>query len=100
MRARRCTRLLLLGIALGLAAKPVCAQEVKEIRVAKQFGLSYLPMIVMEERKLFEKHAQTAGLGTVTASWTQLSAGPPMNDALLSGNLDFASGGVGPLVTI
>jgi NitT/TauT family transport system substrate-binding protein len=54
----------------------------------------------MEEQKLIEKHVKAAGLGDVKVEWTQLTAGAPMNDALLSGNLDFASGGVGPLVTI
>lgn len=76
------------------------AQEVKEVRIAKQFGISYLPMTVMEERKLIEKNARAVGLGDISVSWTQLSAGAPMNDAMISGNLDFASGGVGPLVTI
>jgi NitT/TauT family transport system substrate-binding protein len=30
----------------------------------------------------------------------KFTGGPPMNEALISGNLDFASGGVGPLLTI
>ena len=34
------------------------------------------------------------------AEWVQLSSGAPINDALLSGNLEFASGGIGPLLTI
>jgi NitT/TauT family transport system substrate-binding protein len=85
--------------ALALAA-PAHAQETREVRVAKQFGISYLPITVMEERQLIEKHVKAAGLSDVKVTWLQLSAGPPMNDALISGNLDFAAGGVGPLVTI
>lgn len=76
------------------------AQEAKELRIAKQFGISYLPITVLEERKLIEKHAKAAGLGDIKVEWSRLSAGAPMNDALISGNLDLASGGVGPLVTI
>ena len=76
------------------------AQETKELRVAKQFGISYLPITVMEERKLIEKHAKAAGLGDIKVEWSRLSAGAPMNDALISGSLDMASGGVGPLVTV
>jgi NitT/TauT family transport system substrate-binding protein len=76
------------------------AQETKELRIAKQFGISYLPITVMEERKLIEKHAKVAGLGDIKVEWSRLSAGAPMNDALISGSLDMASGGVGPLVTI
>jgi NitT/TauT family transport system substrate-binding protein len=86
-------------LVLALAA-PACAQETREVRVAKQFGISYLPITVMEERQLIEKHVKAAGLSDVKVTWLQLSAGPPMNDALISGNLDFAAGGVGPLVTI
>lgn len=85
----------LLGVCSGASA-----QETKELRVAKQFGISYLPITVMEERKLIEKHAKAAGLGDMKVEWSRLSAGAPMNDALISGSLDMASGGVGPMVTI
>ena len=34
------------------------------------------------------------------SEWLRFTGGPPMNEALISGNLDFASGGVSPLVTI
>ena len=47
-----------------------------------------------------EARARPRVSATSRWSWVQLRAGAPMNDALLSGNLDFASGGVGPLLTI
>ena len=105
MNMHSLARKVLLGSAIifgsaMFAAPPTFGEEAKEVRVAKQFGISYLPITVMEEKKLIEKHAKAAGLGDVKVSWTQFTAGPAMNDALLSGNLDFASGGVGPLVTI
>jgi NitT/TauT family transport system substrate-binding protein len=92
-------------LALGFAAScllsvPATAQEAKELRIAKQFGISYLPITVLEERKLIEKHVKAAGLGDIKIEWSRLSAGAPMNDALISGSLDLAAGGVGPLVTI
>ena len=74
--------------------------EVKEVRLSKQYGLSYLPLIVMEEYKLIEKHAKKAGLGDVKVSWATFGSGAVMNDALLSGSVDYASGGVAPLLTI
>ena len=73
--------------------------EVDTVHIAKQFGISYLPLTVMEEGKLFEQHAKKEGID-LKVEWLRLSAGAPMNDAILSGNLDFASGGVGPLLTI
>ena len=69
------------------------------VRIAKQFGISYLPLTVMEEKKLLEAEGKKQGLDLST-EWLQFTGGPPMNEALVSGNLDFASGGVGPLVTI
>jgi NitT/TauT family transport system substrate-binding protein len=89
-----------IGLLGAMAEAPASAQETKELRIAKQFGISYLPITVMEERKLIEKHAKAAGLGDIKVEWSRLSAGAPMNDALISGSLDMASGGVGPLVTI
>jgi NitT/TauT family transport system substrate-binding protein len=73
--------------------------EMTEIKVAQQYGISYLPMMIMEDQKLIEKHAKAAGL-EVTVGWAKFAGGNVMNDALLSGSLQFASGGVGPLVTM
>ncbi len=94
-----------LGAAVLLATSGICGlgqaqAETATVRLAKQFGISYLPLTVIEEQKLLEKHAKAAGLGEVKVEWSRLSAGAPMNDALLSGSLDVAAGGVGPLVTI
>lgn len=93
----------LAALALGaLAASlwaPGAEAQVKTVRLAKQFGISYLPLTIMEDKKLLEEQAQKLGV-EVKTEWLQLSAGSPMNEALISGNLDFASGGVGPLLTI
>ena len=35
--------------------------EVTEIHVAQQYGVSFLPLMVMERDKLVEKHARAAG---------------------------------------
>ena len=70
-----------------------------EINVAQQYGISYLPLMLMEEQKLIEKHAKAAGVD-VKVGWAKFAGGNVMNDALLSNSLQFASGGVGPLVTL
>ncbi len=87
-----------LTVALALAAVAARA-ELAEIKVAQQYGISYLPLMIMEDQKLIEKHAKAAGLD-VTVGWTKFAGGNVMNDALLSNSLQFASGGVGPLVTL
>lgn len=85
-------------LSAGLSAP--AGAEVKEVRLAQQFGVNYLPLIVMKKHGLIEKRAQAAGLGAIKATWAQFGSGAAMNDALLSDNLDFASGGVGPLLKI
>jgi len=36
--------------------------EMSEIKVAQQYGISYLPLMIMEEQKLIEKHAKANGV--------------------------------------
>ena len=83
---------------VALLALPLHA-ELAEIKVAQQCGISYLPLMLMEEQKLIEKHAKAAGVD-VKVGWAKFAGGNVMNDALLSNSLQFASGGVGPLVTL
>jgi NitT/TauT family transport system substrate-binding protein len=97
---RRAGLIAMLAATTSLFGGVAVAQEQREIRIAKQFGIGYLPLEVMEVRHLIEKQAKAAGLPDIKVEWSQLSSGAPMNDALLSGNLDFASGGVGPMLTI
>lgn len=74
--------------------------EVSELRIAEQYGISYLPMLIMEDQHLIEKHAKAAGISDLKVTWAKFAGGNVMNDALLSGSLHFAAGGVAPLVTL
>ena len=91
----------MLAATLLWAAQPdhAARAEVSAIKVAEQFGISYLPLMLMEEGKLIEKHAKAAGVD-VSVAWVKFAGGNVMNDAIISGDLAFASGGVAPLVTI
>ena len=87
-------------LVAALALLPLVVRgEMSEINVAQQYGIGYLPLMLMEEQKLIEKHAKAAGMD-VKVGWAKFAGGNVMNDALLSGSLQFASGGVGPLVTL
>ena len=89
-----------MGLLAAVAATSVTARgEMSEIKVAQQYGISYLPLMIMEDQKLIEKHAKAAGID-VKVGWAKFAGGNVMNDALLSSSLQFASGGVGPLVTL
>ena len=85
-------RLSLFSAILATAAMTSAFAETREIRINKQFGLTYLAINVAVEKSLIEKHVRAAGLGEVKITFPQLASGASTNDALLSGNLDIASG--------
>lgn len=91
------------AVALSLAAlalaSPGPALAEGRIRVAEQFGITYLMLNVAREQKLVEKHGREQGLD-IDVQWLRLSGGSAVNDALLSGSVDVAGAGVGPLLTI
>ena len=84
---------------LALAAGSVAAHAEGQIRIAEQFGIVYLLLNVAQDQKLIEKHAKAAGVDA-KVEWVKLSGGSAVNDALLSGNIEIAGAGVGPLFTI
>src|SRR5580765_1980136 len=92
---RACT---LLIASLGVAASSAFA-EMAEIKVAQQYGIGYLPLMIMEEQKLIEKQAKALGVD-VSVGWAKFAGGNVMNDALLSNSLQFAAGGVAPMITL
>lgn len=96
-------RILLVGAAAALAlaiAGPAQSQaETAQIRIAQQYGVSYLPLIVAKERSLIEQAAQKGGLPALKVAWLQLSGAAAMNEALISGSLDLATAGIAPLIT-
>jgi len=90
---------LLAAAATFLFAANTANAETRVVRIATQYGISYLPLTIMAEKKLLEAEGKKLGLDLST-EWVRFTGGPPMNEALISGNLDFASGGVSPMVTI
>ncbi len=90
-----------LGIRLLASSflAPNLAHAEGEIRIAEQFGIVYLLLNVVRDQQLIEKHGKEEGID-IKVDWTQLSGGAAINDALLSGSIDIAGAGVGPLLTI
>ncbi|QNK72955.1 ABC transporter substrate-binding protein [Variovorax sp. PAMC28562] len=84
---------------LGLALGSLAAHAEGQIRIAEQFGIVYLLLNIAQDQKLIEKHAKAAGIDA-KVEWIKLSGGSAINDALLSGNIEVAGAGVGPLLTI
>jgi NitT/TauT family transport system substrate-binding protein len=86
--------------ALLLAAVVPAAAESPEVNVAQQYGVSFLPLMVMERDKLVEKHAKAAGLGDVKVTWVKVAGPSVMNDGVVSGALQFIAVGAPSLVTL
>jgi NitT/TauT family transport system substrate-binding protein len=96
------SRLIPRAIAAALAlsfAVAAPAQAEGKIRIAEQFGVVYLLLNIAQDQQLIEKHGRKNGID-INVERTQLSGGSAVNDALLSGAIDIAGAGVGPLLTI
>jgi len=93
--AKRCLLALLLA-AVALSAKA----ELGEINVAQQYGVSFLPLLLMERDKLVEKHARAEGLGEIRVTWVKVAGPSVMNDGVISGALQFIAVGAPSLITL
>jgi NitT/TauT family transport system substrate-binding protein len=92
-------RILTALVVLPLLAAPARAEK-QEISIVGQYGLSYLPVMLMEHEKVVEKRAREAGLGDVKVTW-DANAGPAgANDMLISGQRDIVGVGLPSLVTL
>lgn len=87
-------------IIFALATARNATAETHEIHIAWQPSVVFLPLLMMKHYGLLEKQAKHSGLGKLKVTWTALWGGAVMNDALLSGSLDVASGGVTPMITL
>src|SRR3546814_13785480 len=70
--------------------------ETDEVVLARQFGIGYLPLTVMNTKHLVKKHLAAEGLKDTKVTWKRFGSGSAANDALLAGMLDSDSGGPGP----
>ncbi len=96
--SRLIPRAIATALALSFAvAAPAHAEG--RIRIAEQFGIVYMLLNIAQDQQLIEKQGKKAGIDIVVERM-QLSGGSAVNDALLSGAIDIAGAGVGPLLTI
>lgn len=97
-------RTLLSGVAvsalLAVGAAGSAAAETNVVRLAQQFGLLYVPLHVVLEQNLVQKHAEKMGLGNPKIELYKISGGANINKALLADTIDFGSHGVGPALKL
>jgi NitT/TauT family transport system substrate-binding protein len=91
MKMQMIAAILITGASLVGYVHPCLAAQ--EVRAARQYGIAYLPLTIVEHDKLIEKYAKAAGLKDVTVKWSTFAGANVMNDALLSNSLDFAAVG-------
>jgi NitT/TauT family transport system substrate-binding protein len=90
---------LLASFLLASALLPSAARAEGKLRIAEQYGVVYLLLNVAQDQKLIEKQGKARGVD-IDVEWAKLSGGSTVNDALLSGAIDVAGAGVGPLLTV
>ncbi len=72
--------------------------EVGEITIAQQYGVSFLPLMVMQKESLVEKHAAKLGLPGVNVKWAKVAGSGVMNDGPILGALQDRLDQAGPCV--
>jgi NitT/TauT family transport system substrate-binding protein len=91
----------LLGLVVGACTLAGASQaSAAEIRLARQYSMGYLQFNVMEHQQLLEKHAKALGIPDLKVSWITLNGPAAVNDALISGTIDIATGGVPGLLVL
>jgi NitT/TauT family transport system substrate-binding protein len=81
-------------LALAVIYSPAHAQTVKTVRFGLQWGIAWMPYIIMQQHKIIERRAKEAGLGEITTDYRVFSGGNVMNDALLADQIEYATTGV------
>ena len=90
----------LLALA-GAAALPRPARaEAPQVRLSHGYGILYLPLMVMRDRKLLEAAVEQAGLPRPEVTWQVVDGGNVINDAMLAGALDIAGTGAPGFITL
>jgi len=84
--------------AVGPAA--AAAAESGQVRLSHGYGILYLPLMVMRDRKLLEGQLARAGMPKPEVSWQLLDGGNVINDAMLAGALDIAGTGSPGFITL
>ena len=91
-------------LAGGLLSMPFLARSGAAapavVRLSRQYGLSYLPMILMQEQRILEAELTARGMPSTRVEWSAVAGSAQHLDGLLSGQYDFIAPGVPTLVTL
>src|SRR5262249_21147821 len=65
------------------------ADDLRELRIAIQYGIAYLPLLVADHEGLFTRALEAAGLHGVRVEVRQVGSSTAINDALISGAIEM-----------
>lgn len=103
---RASRRLVLAGLGGALTmpwparTSSAAATPASEIRIAFGNGIGYLPFYVGQSKNLFAEALAKAGFPAVKLVWTHISGASSLNDAMLSGSIDFYVAGAPGLLIV
>src|SRR5215467_5962786 len=86
-RIRRASYAAVSAILLFAIQPAVARAEQAEITIAKEFGIGYLPYMIME-------HDKQRGLGDLKVNWKTFGGSGFQQSAIIGGQLEFTSSGV------
>jgi NitT/TauT family transport system substrate-binding protein len=86
--------------ALSAASAALAQPAALAVRLSHGYGIHFLPMMVIRDRKLLEEQARKMGLPALEVSWRVLDGGSAINDAMISGALDIAGTGAPGFITL
>lgn len=98
MKKNKCVSVLLVVILACLVALTGCQGKVGQseadtLKIARQFGLAYAPLTIMEAQGLLEKHVPNREI-----EWVQLANTAAIREAILSDELDIGFMGIPPFL--
>jgi NitT/TauT family transport system substrate-binding protein len=97
---KHCTRVVAAALLLLDCFAVPSQAEVGEGSLAGQYGLPYLPFMVMEHEKLIEKQAKMLGKPELKVQWIIVGGPAAGIDARRSGQLSYSGAGTTSLATL
>lgn len=90
------------ALSLWFAAATLASAkaETRELHVAIQPGLTYLPFVLLRHDAMIEREAEKAGLPAPKLTWVIVAGGDIMNNGILAGDIDIACTGTPPFFTL
>jgi NitT/TauT family transport system substrate-binding protein len=97
--ATRFSALALTAFAFISALPAGARAETAQLRIARQYGLAFLPMVVMQAQKFYDQRAAELGIPT-KAEIVTMGNNTAVNEALISGSVDIVTNGPPGFLTV